>query len=126
MLINRSPPRRAGSAATVQPPFTGRTDEEGRHFEIRLPGVEAENVSVDVRDGVLAVRGRRVDRAPALRLDPRAPADKPDPRPVNYLFEARLGRAADVDAIRYAHREDGVLVVTIPYKNPETRQIEIM
>jgi HSP20 family protein len=80
-----------------------------------LPAVKKEDVSVEIRDGVISVRGERQqekeEKGKRLHRVERAYG----------MFERRMGMPADVDATKVAAEfKDGVLQVHLP-KSPTSR-----
>ncbi|CDF33220.1 Heat Shock Protein 20, HSP20 [Chondrus crispus] len=127
------------STHTVEPSYRYEADSAAAHFEIEIPGVSKDNLSVEVHENKLTVRGKRfcrpliekkdnsaVAKDPAQNGDPDQ-ADK-DPAPsIVYHLEARLPQRANVDAIKADHIGDGILNMTIPMvddKGPRKVQIE--
>ncbi|CDF40296.1 Heat Shock Protein 20, HSP20 [Chondrus crispus] len=130
----------ARSTHTVEPSYRYEADGEAAHFEIEIPGVSKDNLSVEVHDNKLTVRGKRFRRPliekkdddPAAAKDPAAQNGDPahpgeDPVPsIVYLLEARLPQGANVDAIKADHVGDGILNMTIPMvADKGTRKIQI-
>lgn len=135
---------------TVEPSYTYESDSHLAHFEIELPGVAKEDISVDINAHKLIVKGNRFkkqyatevpnqqencadvkvmeqeeqDAQQTMQVEEEAtPERKPK---LIYLLEARIGHGADMDAIQAKHCGDGILTVLIPMKvEKQARRIAI-
>ena len=103
-------------------PAVDVTEEDGSYKLVaELPGVSAEDVSVEVHDGVLELKGERK-------------AESEEEQGTAYVRERsfgsfrrsfRLPRTVDADGIEAALK-DGVLTVTVPKaEQVQPRQIEV-
>lgn len=129
------------SAHTVEPSYRYEADEKAGHFEIEMPGVSKENLSIEVHDNKLFVRGKRFKKslidmgadetkeAEMMEGEPQenGEQEKDEPVPsVVYLLEARLPQGADVDGIKADHVGDGILTMTVPMMADKgSRRIQI-
>lgn len=112
---------------TVEPSYSYESDDKGAHFEIEMPGVPKDNVSIEVKGHKLIVSGKRFKKTLIGNTDKTDDVDKVEPKPtMTYVLEARLGHAADLDEIRAEHEGNGVLDVYIPMKlEKDSRSIQI-
>lgn len=106
------------------------SDEDGSYFEIELPGVSKDGMSIEVVDNKLVVSGRRFKKHRAGKDDTIVEEEgeegkeatmhastKKDTNPrLVYLFQARLAHGADVDAIKADLGNDGILTVAVPIR----------
>lgn len=122
------------STHTVEPSYRYEADATAGHFEIELPGVAKENVSIEVHENKLVVKGKRFKKnvmgAQGAAMTDEAPKEeapkKDEPTPsLIYMLEARLPAGADVDAIKADHCGDGILTMTVPMKADKARRIQI-
>lgn len=141
------------SSDTVEPSYRYEATHTAGYFEIDMPGVSREDLSVEVHDNKLCVRGKRFRKelipqreddvedagkdAPGedkqedgmedAGKEGTAEAEKEEPVPsIVYLLEMRLTQGADVDAIKADAYEDGVLTMTVPMKTDKgTRRVQI-
>lgn len=99
------------------------SDEKAYVLSIELPGVEPENVTLEVRDAALIIAGEKKQQ----RTD-----DKKDCHVLERVYGSfqrvlALPDDADAEAITAAHK-NGVLTVTIPRRapaRPQAKAIEI-
>lgn len=131
------------STHTVEPSYRYESDDTAGHFEIELPGVAKENLSIEVHGNKLIVKGKRFKKNLAGALDAamkdegqngdqdetpkeQAPAKKEPTPSLIYVLEARLPQGADVDTIKADHCGDGILCMTVPMKTDKgARRIQI-
>lgn len=125
------------STHTVEPSYRYESDDTAGHFEIEMPGVAKENLSIEVHDNKLFVKGKRFKRSLAgasedtmkdgAKEEKKEGEKKEEPSPcLVYLLEARLPQGADIDAIQANHCGDGILTMTIPMKTDKgARTIQI-
>ena len=106
----------AGEGQAVwSPALSIREDASNLYIEVELPGIATEDVQIEVHEGALCVRGRRVSPVPAgdyLMLDRHFGS---------FLRSCQLPaqiRAEDV-AMDW---HDGVLVVTLPKRSATPEQ----
>ena len=90
--------------------FTPRADivaiESGYQVEVELPGVSSENLSVELEQGVLSLRGQTSGTAGESR-------EKPHIEPIAYERSFRLSEAVEGDRIQ-AELKNGLLTLTLP------------
>lgn len=134
---------------TVEPSYSYESDNSHAHFEIELPGVAKEDVSVDINAHKLIVKGRRFKKefltedisqegngtsAQVKQEEQNAQqhvqveqTTTPERKPsLIYLLEARVGHGADLDAIHAKHHGDGIMSIHIPMKTEkQARRITI-
>lgn len=122
---------------TVEPSYSYESDDKGAHFEIEMPGVTKDNLSIEVKGHKLVVSGKRFKKVMLAQKhkettengqkEQDADGTKPSPNPsLTYLLEARLGNSADLDGIKADHLGDGILNVYVPMKTEtESRRIQI-
>lgn len=129
-----------GHTRRIEPTFTVESDEDGAHFEIELPGVCKEDISIEAENNTLTVSAKRFKKHRTGKDDTvveeegndgaeatKHPATKKDVQPsIIYMLQARLGNGADVDAIKADVEGDGILYVTVPLKKGNgPRRIQI-
>lgn len=134
--------RDSDTPSTVEPSYTFESDEHGAHFEIEMPGVSKENVSIEAVGHKLIVKGKRFKKHLIGHHDTvveeegengdastEHPVKKTDPEPrLVYVLQARLAHGANVEAIKAEHCGDGIIIVSIPVKTddgPRRIQIEV-
>jgi HSP20 family protein len=112
-----------GDLLGFAPVVNTREDDKAYHVEADLPGVEKEDIKVDVKDNVLTISGERKHKEEVKRED-------------YYKLESSYGKfersftlpkGVDADHIE-AKTEKGVLAVTIPKLKTEvekTKKIEV-
>lgn len=121
---------------TVEPSYSFESDDKGSHFEIEMPGVNKDNLSIEIKGHKLVVSGKRFkrvmlgqqkDTSEDGQKTENANGDKPAPKPsLTYLLEARLPNSADLDGIKADHLGDGILNIYVPMKTEaESRRIQI-
>lgn len=130
----------SGPTSTVEPSYTFESDEKGAHFEIEMPGVSKENISIEAAGHKLIVKGKRFQKHLIAHHDTVVEEEgengtgttehtvkKTEPVPsIVYVLEARLAHGADLDAIKADHCGDGILTVTVPVKvDKGARRIQI-
>jgi HSP20 family molecular chaperone IbpA len=90
--------------------FTPRADivaiESGYQVEVELPGVSSENLSVELEQGVLSLRGQTGGTASES-------GEKPRIEPIAYERSFRLSEAVEGDRIQ-AELKNGLLTLTLP------------
>ncbi len=106
--------------ATAAPRFWAKRNEEGLRVQADLPGVKAEDLEVNLEEGVLTVRGERHLEVPdnSRRLVAERVAGR---------FERRFTLPKDINSEAVeAKLLDGVLTLSFPLKaKAEPTQIEI-
>jgi HSP20 family protein len=122
--VPRAARRVAGEAmagADFVPAVDIRETEGAFEIDVELPGVEPADVTVDLREGVLSVRGerRRAKREQAAR------AHRGERRFGRFARTFLLPESADADAIR-ARATNGVLSIEVGKKaETQPRSIEV-
>jgi HSP20 family protein len=96
-------------------------DDSHMVVEMQAPGLEAEDIDINIRDGVLEIRGQKAEK--------QEESDKKRSymvRESNASFARRvvLPDGADADNIA-AELDKGLLKVTVPVKRPEAKRIQI-
>ena len=90
--------------------FTPRADivaiESGYQVEVELPGVSSENLSVELEQGVLSLRGQTSGTAGESGENPRI-------EPIAYERSFRLSEAGEGNRIQ-AELKNGLLTLTLP------------
>jgi len=90
--------------------FTPRADivaiESGYQVEVELPGVSSENLSVELEQGVLSLRGQTSGTAGES-------GEKPRIKPIAYERSFRLSEAVEEERIQ-AELKNGLLTLTLP------------
>lgn len=131
-----------GTSHTVEPSYSCRADDKAAHFEIEMPGVSKENISIDLEGHKLVVKGKRFRKQLISNQGTTVEEEgqdgenaatgntvkvkKAEPTPLLYLLEARLAQGADIDAIKADHCGDGILTITVPMKTDHgARKIQI-
>ena len=101
------------------------TDDDGKQLvaEVQAPGFTKDDVEVNVHDGVLEIKGEKHDKEEEGKKGKR-----------NYMLREShasfyrriaLPRHADANSVK-AHFEDGVLKVTVPFKDlPQPKKVAI-
>lgn len=123
---------RAG-ARTIEPSYVYEADDTTARFEIELPGVARDGLSIEVNEHKLTVRGKRFRKRGGCQGTEEAnngtvtEQDSAGSSPsLIYLLEARLGHSADLDNIKADLCGDGILLIDVPMKTrKETRKIQI-
>ncbi|MCH5276966.1 MAG: Hsp20/alpha crystallin family protein [Desulfovibrionaceae bacterium] len=114
----------AGGAASVMPRLDVRSNEKAYTVSVELPGVQPDDVKIEVRDHVLILQGEKKSEGSgdneACYLSERSYGS----------FERVLTLPEDAvaDEISATHK-DGVLCIAIPRKEPDkpqSRTIEIV
>lgn len=97
--------------------------EDDKHMvvEMQAPGLEADDIDINIRDGVLEIRGQKTDH--------QEKGDKNRSymvRESNASFARRvvLPEGADADNIA-AELDKGLLKVTVPVNRPDAKRIQI-
>ena len=97
--------------------------EDDKHMvvEMQAPGFDHNDIEISVRDGVLEIRGEKIDRQ----------EDKDKKRSymvrestASFARRVVLPEGADADNIT-AQLDKGVLKVSVPVERPEAKRIEI-
>lgn len=115
--------RHQRAEADILPSLDLTSDEKAYALSIELPGVEPENVKLEVRDNALIIAGEKKHESPD---------DKKNCHVLERVYGSfqrvlALPDDADVGAITAAHK-NGVLTVTVPRKapaQPQAKTIEI-
>lgn len=127
---------------TVQPVHSFKATEEGIQLEVELPGVAKEHTTIEVKGRKISIRGKRFKRsepgdraheADGSRSEKKdndvekkdGKADVQGRPAVEYRLTVGLGEMLDTGAVRADSLQDGVLMVCVPFKKPQTRHIEI-
>jgi molecular chaperone IbpA len=107
-------------AATGYPPYNiERTDENAYRIEIAVAGFKSEDLTIEVKENLLTVQGRKVANDEAKRYLHRGLAER--------NFERRF-QLADYVVVTEANLADGLLSIALKRELPEAlkpRQIEI-
>ncbi len=109
------------SASTTLVPRVDVTREDG-HFKLtaEFPGVSKEDIHLDVMDGVLILRGEKKreveEESNGCRFSERSYG--------SFERSFRLPPETNVDEI-HAELTKGILTVTIPVHEPETKKIDV-
>jgi len=114
------PVNREGSITSFMPVVNTREDEKAYHIEIDLPGVNKEDIHVDISDGLLTISGERKYKEEVKEND-------------YYKIESSFGKfersfklPEDIDIENIdAKSENGVLEVTIPKMKKEEKKKKI-
>lgn len=120
--MNRSLRRAVAQGEASFVPATDVVETEaGFELAVDLPGVKLEDVSIELRDGVLEISGKRVRDG-----EPRAAGfARTERRFGAFTRSFRLGKHIDEEGIR-AKIEAGVLTVTLPKRaEAQPRRIAI-
>lgn len=116
---------RLPSTAIAAPAVDVYTDADGKQLtaEVQAPGFGKDDVSVSIHEGVLEIKGEKHDKEEEGKQGKR-----------NYMLREShasfyrriaLPRHADADNVK-ARFEDGVLKVTVPFKElPQPKKVEI-
>lgn len=130
----------SGTSSTIEPSYSFQSDENGAHFEIELPGVAKDDISIEAVGHKLVVKGKRFKKHLIGHQDTvveeegqngttstehtvKKTATEPS---IVYLLEARLAHGADIENIKADHTGDGILVVSVPLKTDDgPRRIQI-
>lgn len=116
---------RLPASTIAAPAMDVYTDDDGKKLvaEVQAPGFSKDDVSVNVHDGVLEIKGEKHDKDEAGKKGKR-----------NYMLREShasfyrriaLPRHTDADSIE-AHFEDGVLKVAVPFKElPQPKKVDI-
>ncbi len=107
-------------AATGYPPYNiERTAENAYRIEIAVAGFKSEDLSIEVKENLLTVQGRKVANDEAKRYLHRGLAER--------NFDRRF-QLADYVVVSEANLADGLLSITLKRELPEAlkpRQIQI-
>ena len=110
----------AADAATGYPPYNiERTDENAYRIEIAVAGFKPEDLSVEIKENLLTVQGRKQANDEAKRFLHRGLAER--------NFDRRF-QLADYVVVSDAHLADGLLSISLRRELPEAlkpRQVEI-
>lgn len=111
---DRAAAKEGESVATFTPKVNTREGESAYYVEADLPGVDRENIKVDIKDNVLAISGERgfeeeVKEEEYYRLETRFG---------KFSRSFTLPENADAEQVEAAY-ENGVLKVVIPKLEPE-------
>lgn len=116
---------RLTAATNSTPAMDVYTDDSGKQLvaEVQAPGFTKDDVEVNIHDGVLEIKGEKHDKEEEGKKGKR-----------NYMLREShasfyrriaLPRHADADGVK-AHFEDGVLKVTVPFKElPQPKKVSI-
>ena len=103
------------------PPCNAYEDEHGFHIEVALPGVDRQDMTIQLEDGVLTVKGERKE----------ASSDNARRYFTQEIGWGRFGRSfrlptyIDPDKVSASHK-DGVLMLDLPKREEaKPRRIEI-
>lgn len=123
---------RGGSyASTVVPRYSRRAGSDAVYFDIEMPGVNRDDVKVEIDSNVLIVKGRRyrTEKGGCSAEMCQAKEGEGDSKKAvvvqKYLLTYRLGSRVDAEGIKADHCGNGILAVTVPIKAREVRKIEI-
>ena len=107
-------------AATGYPPYNiERTGENAYRIEIAVAGFKSEDLTIEVKENLLTVQGRKAANDEAKRYLHRGLAER--------NFERRF-QLADYVVVSEAHLADGLLSISLKRELPEAlkpRRIEI-
>jgi HSP20 family molecular chaperone IbpA len=134
---------------SMNPRYIHDTLDDTDILSVELPGVDKNNVKLEVKDYTLHVYGERIMRNAEPRNGKRVEGENPSDdgdgkveitheegkgtsaekaeRPdatLKYRATFALAKVADVQAIT-ADLSNGLLIVTVPHKKSETRRIEL-
>ncbi|OLT46921.1 hypothetical protein BJF85_00095 [Saccharomonospora sp. CUA-673] len=105
------------SSQTWAPAADVRETDEAYVVEVELPGVQRDDITVDLADNVLSISGEIAEREGTFRRRTR--------RTGQFRYGVTLPEGVDAEQIG-AELADGVLTVTVPKRPDEgTRRIEI-
>lgn len=111
----------AGTSAPWRPVVDVREEEDHFLIEAELPGVNPENVKVNVEDGVLTLSGQRATE----KRDEKDGYLHLERRRGSFSRSFRVGKQVQVDQI-VARYDNGVLILTLPKKaEVKPRKIEV-
>lgn len=118
----------------IEPSYRFESDSKEAYLEVELPGVEKEDISVDVNNHHLTVTAKRVKES-LLDIkktggeengNSEKAADKDAKHVMTYTLNVRIGHDADVSKISSVSYKNGVLVLRIPSQTKDnTRRITI-
>ena len=110
----------SADSATGYPPYNiERTDENTYRVEIAVAGFKSEDLTIEVKENLLAVQGRKVANDEGRRYLHRGLAER--------NFERRF-QLADYVVVTEANLADGLLTISLRRELPEqlkARKIEI-
>lgn len=120
VLAGHLVPTVSAHAGAWQPPTDIREDGEAYHLDLELPAVPAEDVQIELRDGVLRVAGERP--APATEG---GRAFRREQRYGKFERRFRLPEDADADGVS-ASAKNGIVSVVVRKSQPaQARAIEV-
>lgn len=91
------------------PPMNLREDQDSLFLDVRLSGVDMENIQISIENSTLSIRGRK----PAPEgIDPKD-YHRRERTLGNFIRAVELPIEVDVDKVK-ADYEDGILTVTMP------------
>lgn len=107
----------SSSSRTTCPVYTYKIREGVAYFEIEIPGVEKDDISVQTR-------GKKLDIV-AKRYKHDSKAEDKKKLHIQYRFVAHLSDEANLAAIKADYRGLGILRLYVPLKNEEVRKIHV-
>lgn len=107
-----------------------QSDDKGTTLEVEVPGVQKDNLSIEVNNRILTISGKRLFYTSEYQ-EPEGPSDqvKETSQQTNeserkerltYLLKMRLGTDADVDNISCVSYKDGILALRVPVSEKES------
>lgn len=119
---------------SIEPSYRFESDSKEAYLEVELPGVEKEDISVDVNNHHLTVTAKRVKES-LLQTKKTTEeengnsenvANKDEKHGMTYCLNVRIGHDADVSKISSVSYKNGVLLLRIPSQTKDnTRRITI-
>jgi HSP20 family protein len=97
-------------------------DDNHMVVEMQAPGFDAEDIDLNVRNGVLEIRGEKTEKGEGKDDDKRTYLVRE--RNASFARRVVLPEGADADNIS-AELEKGLLKITVPVNRPEAKRIRI-
>lgn len=123
-----------GNNHTIEPSYRFESDSKEAFLEVELPGVEKEDISVDVNNHHLTVTAKRIKETLLGKQEENGDGMKDgendstrnEKGSITYSLNVRIGHDADVNNISSRSYKNGVLVLRIPSQTKaNTRRITI-
>lgn len=121
----------SSSYSTVQPNYKYRSSCSGITLQVELPGVAREHATVQVEGRTLVIKAKRFRREPGrctLTEKKREECEVGHTDlvvEVKYYLALKLSERIDRENVKADCCGDGLLVVSVPYKEREVKEIDI-
>lgn len=120
-LFDREPLFTAANRASWLPPVDIVETESGFRFQMDVPGLKAEDLDVELHDGVLSIRGSRVEE----KSEEQKGHVRTERRQGSFSRQFRVPDSVSPDNLK-ATVSDGVLTIEVPRDSEQpARKVEV-